>query len=334
MSLLALCTHAQLKDVVFDIVDVRDAMPLRLVSKTIRAAVEDFGLQVFAEGIEEENRTMTAKFEKHLTAEKEDHESPQSDEVVPLFASHHQPWYRMFTLIAKANDWVLHRELLDVVHRSQCLCDWPGRWESELMYRCRGKGVSFFHGGIEHLPPGPEGRKLLQELLADLKYVWFRPYTDLELTAFMLSCMTNLVVADLCYAVLDDTCLEALVATKSLRVLIVYNCDDSNAKIRITSAGLKRFLDRCDNLDSVELDTELTPDTIGNLTRIVPRLRSLKIKIRGYYDLDFQPLAAACGNLRSTSFHLQWKTEGLDSYLISLHPHRSPSFTTPWLTMT
>ena len=128
MSLLALCTHPQLKDVVFDILDVRDAMPLRLVSNTIRVAVEDFGLQVFAEGIEEENRTMTAKYENHLTAtnnniEKEDDESPQSDEVVPLFASHHQPWYRMFTLIAKAHDWVLHGELLDVVHRSQCLCD-------------------------------------------------------------------------------------------------------------------------------------------------------------------------------------------------------------------
>ena len=297
MSMLSLCTHPQLKDVVFDILDVRDAMPLRLVSSTIRAAVEDFGLQVFAEGIEEENQTATEQHNKLLlgVSEKDDFDSNSRP---TLFTSARLPWFRMFALIGKSNGWVVDDHLREVLLRVECIKDDPRQWQSELMYRCCGKGVLYLQDGLLHHPSGAESKARLKALLADVKgmSLTWSPTADKEILRFSLSCMPLVEVADLQWApVIDDDSISTFITTvkDTLQVLKIGRRGEKSPP------SLLRLWDQCIRLRTLDFGDLVSQEVVDSLAAIADRLHSLTFQIDPrQLPLDWRRLAPSLSNLR------------------------------------
>ena len=304
MSLQALCTHPQLKDVVFDILDVRDAMPLRLVSNTIRAAVEDFGLQVFAEKIADDNQSAAEQHKEllgvtdHLELDQfGDHSSSRGR----LFSSNHETWSRLLAVVAKTSNWVVEDGVLAVVRRAHCLYDSSyGRGEAELMYRCRGRGALYACSGFQHLPVGAEGKTILREMLAEVKRLALSRDDDFgpEMGNFALSCVPALEVADLSYFPVSESGLEGLtsVAKGSLKVLTIG--DPRQDAVSPSASAFVKLLEECVHLHTISFTASVPQEVINCLARIASRLLSLSIKLDYPSSIDLSSLAAACTNLR------------------------------------
>ena len=256
---------------------------------------------------------MAAEYEEVMGAthvERDDFGHSENNPRSTIFSSAVRPWYRMFASIAKANDWVVDDALRNVLQRSQCIVDGPDHWETELMYRCRGRGTLFLDCGLEHFPQGPEYPQLLQELLADVKYARLstdEEEFDVDILPSLLSCMSNLEVVHLADTSLVRTVVAALtpVARRCLKVVTIEGSMPS-------AVTVKELVDCCDHLHTCDFGRPVTQDLISSLSRIAPQLQSVSLYVGTTDRLDWQPLTGACRNLRRLHICSRYGVHELD----------------------
>ena len=291
MSLLALCTHPQLKDVVFDILDVRDAMPLRLVSNTIRAAVEDFGLQVFAEGIEEENRIKAVEYERligfieHIESEADYGGSRENAATQSLlFSSEKVVWTRLVALNTKANAWSVDHRLQSMLFKVEVIEDDYRNPQAELIYRCHPGCVSYAEGSFYWLPR-EWGDAELRTFFCGVKFFHSRSSKHI---ARVLPHMPNLEVARMW--VLDSDATESWPCANRLIALTIFRESDANA--------VAALLKRCTSLRTLNIEIRLTATIVDQLGKMTSQLGALSIRLGESGSFNWIPFARNCRNLR------------------------------------